>query len=238
MTERGRSQVHREEHSLAIGPSSVRFEDDRFIIDIDERSAPFPRRVKGRVELRVEGLTQKTFKLDANGRHTWWPIAPRVSATVTFEHPNLSWTGYGYVDQNAGTVPLEADFKRWNWSYARLKGRSLVLYDVESRAGPDCAHALAIADDGSVTEVAVPAPARLSSTAIWRMPRITRADNSGDAMVLATLEDTPFYSRSTLATRIFGEVTAGMHESLCLDRLKMPVIRGLLPFRNPRAIWE
>lgn len=237
MTERGRGAVQREARALAIGPSTVRVEDDRFIIDIDETSAPFPRRLKGRVELRIEGTTQRTFNLDANGRHTWWPIAPRVTASVALEHPALSWTGYGYIDQNAGTVPLEVDFKRWNWSYARLKGRSLVIYDVESRTGPSCPHALAISDDGSLTEIDAPTTARLRPTAIWQIPRHTRADSPDDAVVLATLEDTPFYSRSTLATRMFGEVTAGMHESLCLDRLTMPVVRGLLPFRNPRALW-
>ncbi len=238
MTERGRTAVSREAGTLAIGPSSVRLEDDRFIIDIDETTSPLPRRLKGRVELRIEGTTQRTFNLDANGCHTWWPIAPRVSASVTLEHPALSWTGYGYIDQNAGTQPLETDFKRWNWSYARLKGRSVVLYDVERRAGPGCAHALSIRDDGSVTEIDVPTLAPLRPTALWRMPRLTRADAPGEAVVLTTLEDTPFYSRSTLATRVLGEVTAGMHESLCLDRLTLPVVRGLLPFRNPRALWN
>ena len=52
--------------------------------------------------------------------------------------------------------------------------------------------------------------------------------------VLAVLEDTPFYARSRVATRLMGEDCVMMHESLSLDRFARPWIQAMLPFRMPR----
>jgi carotenoid 1,2-hydratase len=52
--------------------------------------------------------------------------------------------------------------------------------------------------------------------------------------VIQTLEDTPFYARSMLSTRLFGEAVTAVHESLDLDRFRTAWVRALLPFRMPR----
>ena len=49
-----------------------------------------------------------------------------------------------------------------------------------------------------------------------------------------TLEDAPFYARSQLAGRVFGDDVQVMHESLSLDRFQMPIVQAMLPFRMPR----
>ncbi len=237
MTERGRGSVLRSRSELAIGTSCVAFDGTRIVIDVNETTAPFPTPLRGRIVIHPLIETTRSFNLDAAGRHVWWPVAPRAKVEVTMSHPALSWSGHGYVDANAGAAPLEQDFKSWNWSHARLNGRSAVFYDVQRRDGTTCALGIEADRTGGVTEIPTLPAAPLACTAIWRMPRRTRADHAQDAVVLRTLEDTPFYSRSTLAARVLGETTVGMHESLCLDRFSHPIIRGLLPFRNPRALW-
>ena len=64
---------------------------------------------------------------------------------------------------------------------------------------------------------------------------IERAGVNRDAAIVDTLEDTPFYARSTLAATLCGERTLGVHESLDLDRFNHPVVQWMLPFRMPRA---
>jgi carotenoid 1,2-hydratase len=48
------------------------------------------------------------------------------------------------------------------------------------------------------------------------------------------LEDAPFYARSVVAARLFGEPVLSFHESLALDRFANPWVRLMLPFRVPR----
>ena len=81
------------------------------------------------------------------------------------------------------------------------------------------------------------APGRvpLPRTRIWRIPRATRADPDTPATVLETLEDTPFYARSVVASRLQGDQVTAIHESLSLDRFRQPWVQMLLPFRMPRA---
>jgi carotenoid 1,2-hydratase len=94
---------------------------------------------------------------------------------------------------------------------------------------------LEIAADGKVTPVDMPQYCALASTPVWKMPRETRCDTGQFASVAATLEDTPFYSRSMLATRVLGEPVHAMHESLSLDRFRKRWVQTLLRFRMPRV---
>jgi carotenoid 1,2-hydratase len=154
-------------------------------------------------------LTDRTFGLDAAGRHRWSPIAPDARVEVTLERPDLRWSGHGYFDTNAGARPLEDDFSIWNWSRAKLKRGSAVLYAVEGR--PPIA--IRIDPSGAVEAFEPPARAALPPTPLWRMPRETRADPAAAARVARTLEDSPFYSRSVIETRVLGETATAMHES-------------------------
>ena len=55
--------------------------------------------------------------------------------------------------------------------------------------------------------------------------------------MVRTLEDAPFYARSLVAAKLLGESVILMHESLSLDRFRMPVVQAMLPFRMPRTWW-
>ena len=46
--------------------------------------------------------------------------------------------------------------------------------------------------------------------------------------------DTPFYTRSAVKTKILGEVTSGVHETLDLKRFSNPFIKPMLAVRIPR----
>jgi len=66
------------------------------------------------------------------------------------------------------------------------------------------------------------------------LPRTTRTDG-GDARVVRTLEDTPFYARSELQTSLGGRRMVALHESLSLERFKSPMVQAMLPFRIRRG---
>jgi carotenoid 1,2-hydratase len=75
--------------------------------------------------------------------------------------------------------------------------------------------------------------ASLDSTG-WRVARTARADAQQLVTVKRTLEDAPFYARSQLSAKLFGETAEIVHESLSLDRFRMPIVQAMLPFRMPR----
>jgi len=65
------------------------------------------------------------------------------------------------------------------------------------------------------------------------LARSTGSDD-GQARLVTSFEDTPFYSRSLIASSVFGDSVTGVHESLSLDRFAHPLVKCMLPFRMPR----
>lgn len=234
MTERGRSALWRDRSTLKIGPSQVHWDGQALVIDVVERGATLPLPVRGRIRVSPEVLGQRRFRLDPQGRHIWEPLAPRARVEVCFSDPDISWTGQGYLDANHGSEPLEAGFADWQWSRAHLKGgETAVMYEGQLRSGDDFGMALRIGNDGNAEVVEMPAPVALPRTG-WQVKRLTRADAPDGARLRATWEDTPFYSRSALSSRLFGEDVIAVHESLSLDRFRSTVVQWMLPFRMPR----
>jgi carotenoid 1,2-hydratase len=235
MTERSRKDLHRDSAGLAIGPSSLRWEGDALSFRIDEKTVPWPSRISGTVRLIPAAITDRRFPLDRRSRHRWWPVAPCSRIEVNLDNPALSWSGSGYFDLNDGDEPLEDGFSHWDWARASFgdgKGAAL-LYDVTDRQGHRSGLTLAADETGSLTELEPPAPVALPRT-LWLMRRGTRADGAAGASVRKTLEDTPFYARSLLKTKLLGRETLAMHESLSLDRYRTHIVKSMLPFRMPR----
>jgi carotenoid 1,2-hydratase len=225
MTERGRASVRRDAGSLAIGPSSLRWDGATLIIEVRETGVPLPRPIRGEVRVTPEALTGFSASLDDAGRHRWRPMAPRARVEVRLDQPSLRWSGTGYLDSNDGDEPLEAGFRRWDWSRAVLAGgETAILYDTFPHAG-----------DGSVTPI-MPPPLIVLPRTRWRLPRFTRAED-GAALVTRTLTDAPFYARSVLRTRLLGDHAEAIHESVDLGRFAAPWTQLMLPFRMPRALW-
>ena len=234
MTERGSSSAQRDAASLAIGPSALAWDGTALTIRVAETTAPIPSRLRGTVRLIPGAVTGPEFALDPAGRHRWWPIAPAARIEVAFDEPRLAWSGAGYFDTNGGDAPLERDFSSWHWCRAPLGRGAGIVYEAACREGPGAALALRCDPTGAVEAEPLPPPAALPRTRLWRVERPTRADPGASPTVAATLEDTPFYARSTIATRLFGEAARGVHESLSLDRFRRPVVQAMLACRIPR----
>ncbi len=236
MTERGQGRVDRGRDHFRVGPSGLCWDGDALTIDIDEWSAPLPYRVKGRVRISPEMIGTTAFMLDPAGRHRWHPVAPRARVEVQMDHPGTSWSGDGYFDSNFGDEALEAGFDDWHWSRAHLKNDVAVLYEGRRRGGAPFELALRFDRQGRWHDCVQPPKATLPRTG-WLIERATRADADADPRVLKTWIDAPFYARSALSTRLFGEPAQAVHESLSLGRFRSPIVQTMLPYRMPRAFW-
>nr|WP_084718305.1 hydratase [Sphingomonas sanxanigenens] len=236
MTERPSARVHRSADHFSVGPSGVRWDGDTLVIDIAEISAPLPYKVRGTVRVSPEMIGTTAFALDPAGLHRWHPVAPRAHVEVDMSHPGLRWSGAGYFDSNFGDEPIEDGFNDWHWSRAHLKNDVAVLYEGRRRDGTPFDLALRFDRQGRWHDVVQPAPARLPRTG-WLVNRQTRADSGAAPRILKTWIDAPFYARSSIATRLFGEDVQAVHESLSLGRFRSPIVQSMLPYRMPRAFW-
>jgi carotenoid 1,2-hydratase len=235
---------------LSIGPSALHWDGSALQVTLDERCAPLPRRLRGRLRLhpRAPGAPAP-LALDGAGQHHWWPIAPGARLEVDLQEPAWRWQGAAYLDSNRGGVPLERSFASWQWARAALDGgRSAVAYDAlesdgsarrigllfDGRGGsqplmPD------LMSDKMAGGAADPLPLQaLPSTPVFRVPRRQRSAPGQPPRVLATLEDAPFYNRSLVAAHWAGQPVHAVHESLDLGRFRQPIVQAMLPFRMPR----
>lgn len=234
LTERRRTSLVQSESNLAIGNSALNWDGTTLTIDVEELSVPSFTRLTGRIVLHPYAVTSRITTLDTSGCHRWWPIAPAARVEVEMRKPSLCWSGPGYFDHNAGERPLEQDFARWTWSRAETANGSAVLYDALRRDGSAKSLAYRFDRDGRIQEF-MPPPVASLATSGWRIARETRSDDPQRSRVIRTLEDTPFYARSLIETRLLGETALSIHESLSLDRFKTRWVQALLPFRMPRA---
>lgn len=243
MTERAAASVQRSADHLALGPSTVAWEDDALVVRCDERTAAIGhfgvgRPLRGTVRLRPQpGCPRPTAPvvLDPRGRHRWWPVAPLARAEVRFDEPALGFSGVAYHDCNQGDEALEHAFRGWSWSRAALpSGATAVLYDATLRDGRERPRGWLFRTDRAPEPLEPARRARLDRTR-WRLDRATRHDAGAEARVLRTLEDTPFYARSLLQTRLAGEPALAVHEQLDLQRFSRDWVRLLLPFRMRRG---
>jgi carotenoid 1,2-hydratase len=234
MTERGRSQVERSATHYRIGPSSLHWDGQALTIDIDEINVPIPMRVRGRVTVRPQGLCSFVTALDNEGRHRWGPIAPCSRVEVEFERPHIRWSGHAYMDSNEGDEPVERGFKDWDWARAEMaNGDTAVVYDVRPLHGPGRVVAQRFSPNGETTAFEAPPRYQLPASG-WRIQRAMCSEAGSAPQLISTLEDTPFYARSLLRTRLLGEEVTAVHESLDVPRLVSLPVRLMLPWRMPR----
>ena len=234
MTERSERSISRDSAHFSIGPSAMRWDGTALVIDIDERGAPLPFAVRGHVRIEPEIFGTTAFALTPGRRHVWHPIAPKARVEARFDSPGLRWSGNGYFDSNRGSESLEDGFSNWQWSRVHTGRNVGVLYEGDRRDGSSFAMALRCDRTGAWIDEALPPQQFLPATPIFRIPRVTRADAGYRANLRKTWEDTPFYARSSISTRIFGDAGEGVHESLSLDRFVSPIVQRMLPFRIPR----
>lgn len=232
MTERGSSVVSRERDSLGIGPSALHWNGETLDVELQEWAVPIPRRIQGRIRVQPTVFNTEAVDLDPGGQHRWTPVWPAARVEVAFDHPDIRWSGSGYLDHNAGTEPLERRFDNWYWSRAETSKGPVVLYDTQYRNGERGSHALHFDRSGKLCKLPSPLPVSLPRSR-WGIARPTRSDD-GQAQLEAAWEDTPFYARSLVTTRLLGERVTAVHESLSLSRFSALWVQLMLPFRMPR----
>ena len=237
MTERPKDKCKRTATRFNVGPSSLEWSGDNLIVNIDERCAPFPRRLRGTIQLTPTtspAAHDHSVAIDSEGNHLWQPLAPSARVLVNLDHPTLTWHGHSYLDSNCGNAPLESAFNSWQWSRARLgDGSTVALYDVQHKTGTELQLAHRYLVSGECERIATPAQCALATTS-WGITRSTQSDGDIAPTLLKTLENGPFYSRSLIATELLAERTHAVHESLSLTRFANPVVQAMLPFRMPR----
>jgi carotenoid 1,2-hydratase len=233
MTERRGNAVARSENEFVIGPSCVDWNGETLTFRIEEITTPFPSRLQGIVRVHPSALTRESFALDAAERHRWRPIAPCSRVQVDFRQPATRWLGGGYFDLNHGYGPLERDFSGWQWSRAGTRKGTVISYETYARESNNANLSLRFDRAGAVEYLDLLPRTKLPPTG-WRIARTARADAQQPITVKRTLEDAPFYARSQLSAKLFGETADVMHESLSLDRFRMPIVQAMLPFRMPR----
>lgn len=232
MTERGRTSVTRDRESLTIGPSRLHWTGESLDVELNEWAVPLPRRVRGRIRVHPRVFNGEPIELDPDGRHRWTPVLPAAEVEVRLQQPGIQWSGSGYLDHNCGAEPLEQGFENWFWARAATSQGPVVLYDAQCRSGDSRSLALHFDADGKVRKLPTPMPANLPRSR-WGVDRPARSDD-GHAHLKASWEDTPFYCRSLVTTRLLGERVTAVHESLSLRRFSAPWVQLMLPFRMPR----
>jgi carotenoid 1,2-hydratase len=234
MTERGRASVTRTATELVIGPSALQWDGSRLRIDIDERAAPLPARIRGTVLVHPRVAFDRDFALDHDGAHRWRPVLPCADVEVDLQSPDLHWRGMGYVDSNFGNGPLEDAFSSWQWTRTHLPGDvTAIAYDAEPRIGAPRSLTLRIERGALFQSDAVRPRTELARTR-WGLPRSVAVDAGTQPRVVRGLEGGPFYARSLLGMTLQGDAALGVHETLSLDRFAARWVQAMLPFRMPR----
>ena len=234
MTDRGTSALRLSEDRLQIGPSSMSWDGNTLIIDVDEMTTPHPGKLTGQIRLRPTGLTDIEVPLKQDGTHIWRPFAPTARIEVDLDRKGWQWSGHGYFDANFGTAALEDDFSYWTWSRMPVRGGTAAFYDADRRDGSSLAVALTFAEDGSVTPMIAPPPKQRIARSLWAVRRETRGDANSNPHQVKAMLDAPFYTRSVVRTTIHGEQTTGVHEALDLNRFASPLLKPMLAVRVPR----
>jgi carotenoid 1,2-hydratase len=230
MTERGQASVRRTETRFDVGPSHFCWTDLKLHIHIQERCCPLPYPLKGTVELDCAQLFNEPVTLDGAGKHHWLAVAPQARIHVRFEKPSLEWKGSAYHDMNWGDEPLEQGFKAWTWQRTNGSERTKVFYDAIRSDGSRQSFGKSFSRDGS-QDIAPPALHALPK-GFWRMPRDVASETEPN--LIATLEDSPFYTRNQVSITHAGKHSTAIHESLSLDRFCHPIVQKMVPFRMPR----
>jgi carotenoid 1,2-hydratase len=238
MTERGEESLRQSKDQLKIGPSSFTWDKGKLIIDINEMSSPHLDRVIGKVTITPKVITSVEVNLTSDGSHIWRPFAPNADIHVEIEKKGWDWKGHGYFDANFGTRALEQDFSYWTWSRLPCTEGSIAFYDAIRRKEEPLSVSLKFHSNGRVEEINAPPEARLSRS-LWAVKRRTRSDNGYQPTQVKHMLDAPFYTRSAIKTKIYGEETIGVHEALDLDRFSSPLLKPFLAVRVPRTTrWK
>lgn len=234
MTDRGVTALRQTRDQLTVGPSSMRWENGKLVIEIDEIGAlPLVSRVRGRITVTPSALTSVELPLTEDGTHIWRPFAPSCDIKVELEASGWHWDGHGYFDANFGTRALEQDFDSWTWGRFPTSDGAACFYDAVRKDGSTLACGVRFDHDGTARMMELPPAAKIKRS-LWMLKRLTRADEGYIPRQVMPMLDAPFYNRSAVKTQIEGEETIGVHEALDLRRFGSALLKPMIAVRVPR----
>jgi carotenoid 1,2-hydratase len=230
MTERGQLDVERDASRFVCGPSSLRVDGDCLTISINERCMPLPFALQGVVRVDLQRCYHAPVALDDGGQHQWQAVAPHGRVDVALNAPNMTWKGNAYHDMNWGAEPLEKAFKDWTWSRIHDENGAVVFYDARRLDESRKAFGLRFCN-GNVSDVKLP-PEHKLERGFWGMAQEVRSEAA--PIVVAKLEDAPFYTRNHLRIYHDGQIRDAFQETLSLSKFDSRLVQTMLPFRMLR----
>ncbi|MCM2562032.1 carotenoid 1,2-hydratase [Lutimaribacter sp. EGI FJ00015] len=239
MTDRGRSALRKTGGALTVGPSAMRWQDGKLLIEVNEWGAlPMVTPVRGTIEVVPEAVTSVELPLTSDGAHVWRPFAPVARVSVALEAKGWQWQGHAYFDANFGTRALEQDFAFWTWGRFPEADGATCFYDATRLDGTRLAQAVHFDRAGNAGAI-TPPPLHPMKRSMWAVRRETRGDAGCQPRQVMNMLDAPFYSRSMVRTVLGGVESVGVHEALDLRRFRSPLLKPMLAFRVPRrARWS
>ena len=239
MTDRGASALRQTASRFEVGPSMMRWDGDRLVIDINEISGPpLITRLRGQIRVPPSALTSVELPLTPDGAHVWRPFAPKSRIEVDIDRPGWQWEGEGYFDANFGSRALEEDFGYWTWGRFPHDDGTTCFYDATRLDGSELAAGFHFDADGQGKTIPLPPKSRLRRS-LWAVRRETRSDPGFAPRQKLNMLDAPFYSRSAVEIQLGGARVTGVHEALDLRRFRNPLLKPMLAVRVPRRrVWS
>lgn len=238
MTDRGEAALRLSPDEMRVGPSRMRWEGGRLIVDFDEATLPHPGRLRGQVVVEPSAITSVELPLAPDGSHVWRPFAPVSRVTVETDRKGWTWSGHGYFDANFGIAALEDDFRYWTWGRFPTGAETstpgaVCFYDATRRDRSELGVGILFDAQGNAQAIQPPPKAPFARS-LWAVRRETRADAGYRPKQVKAMLDAPFYTRAAVRTKFAGEETVGVHEALDLTRFASPWLKPMLAVKVPR----
>ncbi len=233
MTERGEKSVLLDENSFSVGPSKFQWVNNHLEIIINEISNPHFDRIKGIVKIKPDYISEIEIPLTSDGNHIWRPFSPNAKIEVDIEKKGWQWSGHGYFDANFGLRALEQDFSYWTWARLPTSNSTATIYNAKLRDKSEVEVGLNFLQNGQIKIFSPPKNKSLSRS-LWLVKREIPCEDRFTPKQVKHMLDTPFYTRSAVKTKILGEESIGVHETLDLNRFSNPLIKPMLAVRIPR----
>lgn len=223
-TERPGAAVEDDGRTLRIGPSRLSYGPDGAVrIAVDERTAPWGRRLRLALRLVPAAPPGPELSVDGGGPHRWQPLVPRARAELVLEG-GTPVAGIGYHDGNHGPERLGLGLRGWRWSRVHAPDATWIRY---CPPAPSTTIEVVARADGVDVQRTPPALEAMRRSR-WGLPLpATIAAGEHAVPVTAVLESSPFYARQEGRR---GDLLA-LAEVADFQRFHSPLIRWMAHFR-------
>ena len=181
MTDRGQSALRQSPSKFQVGPSSMRWNGDHLIIDVNEiGSPPLISRVKGQIIVTPSAVTDVELPLTTDGAHIWRPFAPTSRISVDLNSKGWQWEDTGILTPILHPR-LEEDFPIGHGD--GTDPGSTCFYDATRLNGSKLAAAVQFDEKGRACEIPLPQTRLKRSLSVCPRNRAMRDINHGRSKI-------------------------------------------------------